>query len=69
MAAARAGRSCSEPVDTLPSEELAYFKMLVARVGWRKCEGFHFTIGEYSVWLGSALQHDQVRQLAANGSA
>ncbi len=39
--------------------------MLVARMGWRTFEGIRFTIGEYSVRLGSALQHDQVRQRRA----
>ncbi len=39
--------------------------MLEARVGWRTCEGIRFTIGDCSVRLGSALQHDQVRQRRA----
>ncbi len=57
MAAVREGGSPSEPLDTLPTEEQAS-KMLVARVGWRTREGIRFTLGEYSVRLGSALHHD-----------
>jgi hypothetical protein len=64
MAATSAGGSPSEPVGTLPSEEQAY-KLLVARLGWRTCEGIHFTIEEFSVRPGSALLHDQVRQRRA----
>ncbi len=36
--------------------------MLVTRLGWRTCEGIHVTIREYSVRLGSALQHEHVWQ-------
>ncbi len=37
--------------------------MLVARLGWETREGIRFTVGEYSVRLGTALQHDhQVQQ-------
>ncbi len=35
--------------------------MLVARVGWRTCEGIRFTIGQYSVRLGLAYQVRQRR--------
>ena len=61
MAAARAGGSPSEPVGNLPSEEQVS-TMLVARLGWRICEGVSVAIGEYSVRLGSALQQDHFRQ-------
>jgi hypothetical protein len=64
MAAARAGGSASEPLDAIPSEEQTS-KMLVARMGWETREGIRFTVGEYSVRLGTALQHDQVRQRRA----
>jgi hypothetical protein len=40
--------------------------MLVARLAWRTCGGIRFTIGEYSVRLGSALQRDHVRQRRAD---
>jgi hypothetical protein len=60
----RAGGSPLEPVGTLPSKEQAS-KMLAARVGWKTCEAIRFTIGEYSVRLGSALQYDNVRQRRA----
>ncbi len=39
--------------------------MLVARMGWEIREGIRFTVGVYSVRLGIALQHDQVRQRRA----
>jgi hypothetical protein len=39
--------------------------MLVARMGWETREGIRFIVGEYSVRLDSALQHDQVRQRRA----
>jgi hypothetical protein len=67
MAAARAGGSPSEPLDAIPSEEQTS-KMLVARMGWETREGIKFTVGEYSVRLGTALQHDQVRQAARGGA-
>jgi hypothetical protein len=62
--AARAGGSPLEPSDAPPSEEQTS-KMLVARMGWETREGIRFTVGEYSVRLGTALQHDQVRQRRA----
>jgi hypothetical protein len=34
-------------------------------VGWETREGIRFTVGGYSVRLGSALQHEQVRQRRA----
>jgi hypothetical protein len=64
MAAVRAGGSPSEPLDALASEAQTS-KMLVARMGWETREGIRFTVGEYSVRLGTALQHDQVRQRRA----
>ncbi len=39
--------------------------MLVARMGWETREGIRFTVREYSVRLGTALQHDQVLQRRA----
>jgi hypothetical protein len=62
------GESGGQPLGAVRHSPIggASLKMLVARMGWGTREGIRFTIGEYTVRLGSALQHDQVRQRRAD---